>query len=216
MRTFGEAWTDLDPAARRSLELAYVALRAGGLAVGSVVTDAAGAIVAEGRNHAYDPPGGTDILQGTPLAHAELNALAVIRTERDLASCILWTTQEPCAMCLAAASFTGVGTIRFIAHDPWAEASGAVSAIPEGVAAPRVDGPMDRPWPRAANLLFLLSIAATRGMAHPTVVHHAERDPEMAAILIAHLASADEPDTLAEFLTKHWARIGSGTALGAD
>lgn len=51
---------------------------AGGLAVGAVLTDERAEIVAEGRNRAYDPPGGRDILQGSPLAHAELN----VRFER--------------------------------------------------------------------------------------------------------------------------------------
>ena len=58
------------------VELAHLTLLAGGLAVGSVITDGDGRIVAEGRNRAYDPVTGTDPLEGTPLAHAEMNALA--------------------------------------------------------------------------------------------------------------------------------------------
>jgi hypothetical protein len=45
-------WDQLEPAVRRCLELAHVTLRAGGLAVGSVITDTNGTIVAEGRNRA--------------------------------------------------------------------------------------------------------------------------------------------------------------------
>lgn len=78
---FTAAWQRLAPAARRCLELAHRCLRDGGLAVGAVLTDEAGAVVAEGRNRAYDPRGGDDVLQGTPLAHAEMNALARARTE---------------------------------------------------------------------------------------------------------------------------------------
>jgi putative NADH-flavin reductase len=52
--------------------------RLGGLPVGAVVMGSGGEVVAEGRNRAYDPPGGDDRLQGSPIAHAEMNALARI------------------------------------------------------------------------------------------------------------------------------------------
>ncbi|OLT11568.1 hypothetical protein BJF78_26580 [Pseudonocardia sp. CNS-139] len=64
------AWAAAGAGVRRSLELAHRSLRAGGLPVGAVVVDRDGAPVAEGRNRAYDPPGGDDPLQGTPVAHA--------------------------------------------------------------------------------------------------------------------------------------------------
>ena len=62
--SFDEAWTELAPAVRRSLERASDSLVAGGLPVGSVLTDAHGDIVVEGRNRAYDPPGGTKVGAG--------------------------------------------------------------------------------------------------------------------------------------------------------
>ena len=149
---FDEAWTELVPAARRSLELAYESLIAGGLPVGSVLTDLPGDIVAEGRNRAYDPPGGADVLQGTPLAHAEMNVLAAVRTDWDLSGCTLWSTHQPCSMCAAAAAFTSVGTVRYVAPDPWAVAAGATaeaSGSPLG----------DPRWARVAGVLFVLGVA---------------------------------------------------------
>jgi tRNA(Arg) A34 adenosine deaminase TadA len=77
---FAAAWRDAEPGLRRSLELAHLALVSGGLSVGSVILDRDGAILAEGRNRAYDPPGGDEPLQGSPVAHAEMNALARIPT----------------------------------------------------------------------------------------------------------------------------------------
>ena len=73
-----QAWDELAPAARRSLELAHTALSTGGLAVGSALAEAGGHVVAAGRNRAYDPGGGKESLQGTPLAHAEMNVLASV------------------------------------------------------------------------------------------------------------------------------------------
>ena len=90
----------------------------GGLPVGAVLVED-GKVVAEGRNRAYDPGGGgSDVLRGTPPAHAELNALAAVRTEQELAPCTLWSSHQPCSMCAAAATFTGVGRVRYVAPDP--------------------------------------------------------------------------------------------------
>jgi tRNA(Arg) A34 adenosine deaminase TadA len=153
---FAAAWAALDPAPRRALELAYAALVAGGLPVGSVLADDAGGIVAEGRNRAYDPPGGPEVLQGTPLAHAELNVLAAVPTDRELGRDTLWSTHEPCSMCAAAAAFTGVGTVRYVAPDPWAVAAKV------GVDSPTVTGNAQR-QPAVARLALDLLPAPSGG-----------------------------------------------------
>ena len=193
---FAAAWQGAGSPIRRSLELAYASLVNGGLACGAVLTDADGRIVAEGRNRAYDPPGGPDRLQGSPLAHAETNVLASVPTARDLASDTLWTTQEPCSMCTAAAAFTGVGTVRYLAPDPWALSTGVSRSgvdhdEPSGLA---VIGPLeDARWVVVSNVLFLLSIARSRGLDHPTIRRNGELDPDTAAIVVA-LAAGDDAD----------------------
>jgi len=180
MTNFAEAWAELGVPLQRCLELAYRTLRAGGLACGSVITDAADVIIAEGRNRAYDPPGGDGALQGNPLAHAELNALAEIPTARDLSDCVLWSSQQPCSMCTAAAEFAQVGQVRYLGVDPafvgtdWSQLGAppdqAVDIAPE--------------WPLAANVLFVGSIVAMRGAGHETVVRNRELEPETAELAI--------------------------------
>ncbi|MGW7273621.1 nucleoside deaminase [Streptomyces sp. NPDC054864] len=194
---FGAAWQRLDPAARRCLELAHRSLRGGGLAVGAVLTDEAGAIVTEGRNRAYDPPGGDDVLQGTPLAPAEMNALAGVRTERGLGGHVLWSSHEPCAMCAAAAAFTGVGTVRYVARDPWALATGQPSSSAEGLG--------DVAWETCANVLFLRGIVQLRGAGHPTVRNNAAIAPE--AVRIATGPDFPETEDVAELCAALWGRI---------
>jgi tRNA(Arg) A34 adenosine deaminase TadA len=199
---FGTAWAALDPAPRRSLELAYAGLVAGGLPVGSVLTDAAGEIVAEGRNRAYDPPGGTDVLQGTPLAHAELNVLAAVRTDRELSPCTLWSTHEPCSMCAAAAAFTGVGTVRYVAPDPWAVAA---EPAPTGDAARSI--PLGDPrWATVAGVLFLLGVAASVGVDSPTVRGNVEKQPAVAAIALA-LLPRPTGGTLPDLIGPVWSHV---------
>lgn len=205
--SFDRAWGELTPAVRRSLELAYAALVAGGLPVGSVLTDARGTIMAEGRNRAYDPPGGSDALQGTPLAHAEMNVLAAVRTGEDLSGTTLWSTHDPCSMCAAAAAFVGVGTVRYVAPDPWAVAaaadSGADSAPdrrPAGAPAPLGD-PC---WSRVAGLLFVLGVAARVGPGNPTVTGN----PELARLAL-ELLPAPTGGTLADLVAPLWPRISA-------
>lgn len=212
---FQTAWHDLEPPARRALELAYRSLADGGLACGAVITDAGGHLIAEGRNRAYDPPGGPDALQGTPLAHAEMNAFAAVRTGRDLADCTLLSTQQPCSMCAATAEFLEVGAVRHLAPDPWALASGqsdnAVSV-----------GPAADPWLVTANVLFLLSIAGKAGLDHPTVVGNRELEPETTGVVLDMVADGlvgpawTNEQSLAEVLPARWDRIVAAAAARAE
>lgn len=208
MLDFDVSWRAAQPALRRSLELAYETLAAGGLACGSVLTDAAGQILAEGRNRAYDPPGGRDILQGTPLAHAEMNVLAQVRTEWELADCTLWSTQLPCDMCTTAISFIGVGGIRYVAPDPWALVDGAGSTTGK-------QGPAEDIWLVTANVMFLYGIAAKRGLQHPTVAGNQKLEPETVGIVV-DLVTAGTPVThwrsFSQFVTTLWPQLAAAAA----
>lgn len=209
--SFDVAWAALEPAFRRGLVQAYQTLAAGGLAVGAVVTGPDGSIVAEGRNRAYDPPGGNDALQGTPLAHAELNALALARTEWDLSGYTLWSTQQPCSMCDAAAAFLSIGSIRYLAPDPWAIAAGVSS----GALAP-TRGPGEPAWIVAANVMFLLAIASRAGVAHATMAGNLARG-SAAAQIVVELIDAARPAavltrdrTVEQVLGSLWDQITAG------
>lgn len=221
---FQTAWQDLEPPARRALELAYQSLAGGGLACGAVVIDPDGHRIAEGRNRAYDPPGGPDALQGTPLAHAEMNAFAAVHTGRELADCTLLSTQQPCSMCAAAAAFLGVGTVRHIAPDPWALASGQDNAAQDDAAQDDAAsvGPSADLWVVTANVLFLLSIASRAGIDHPTVVGNRELEPETTGVALDMVADGlvaaawTRGRSLVEVLPARWDRIVAAAAARAE
>lgn len=82
----GTSWEQLDHRFRISLEQAWLSLGRRGLPVGAVIALDRD-VVATGRNRVYDPPGGPDPLQRTPLAHAEMNALASVPDATDIARC---------------------------------------------------------------------------------------------------------------------------------
>ena len=87
-------WRETDGALLRCLELAHESFRARGLPVGSVIVAGDGERISEGRNRAYDPAGGTDRLQRTPIAHAEMNALATVATGTELGDVRLWSSHR--------------------------------------------------------------------------------------------------------------------------
>ena len=182
------AWRDAGLGVTRSLELAHRSLLAGGLPVGAVVVGSGGEVVAEGRNRAYDPPGGDDPLQGSPIAHAEMNALARVDVGADLSMTTLWSSHRPCAMCAAACEFTGVGRVRFVAPDPSDDRPGSDPAGVEG------------PWPIVAILLFLVGIRAYSGANAPMLLRARDREPETTGLLDTvaqrQLRTATLPDAL--------------------
>lgn len=105
----------------RALELAGAALAAGDVPVGAVVTDAAGAVIGEGRNEREET--------GDPTAHAEVVALrraAASLGSWNLGGCTLVVTLEPCLMCAGALLQARVSRVVFGA---WDDKAGAVGSV---------------------------------------------------------------------------------------
>ena len=105
----------------RALVLAAEAAAHGDIPVGAVVTDAAGAIIGEGRN----------LREAThdPLAHAEVVALRAAAQSLgswNLARCTLVVTLEPCLMCAGALIQSHVDRLVFGAWDDKAGAAGSM------------------------------------------------------------------------------------------
>lgn len=90
---------------RLALEEARQAGRAGNLAVGAVIT-LDGAVLAKAGNQVRT--------SADPTAHAEIAALRILRKNYPsvpLAEATLYTTFEPCPMCLGACLLEDVGAI---------------------------------------------------------------------------------------------------------
>lgn len=181
-------WDALPVGARVALEEQWAGVAAGGLPCGASIVDAAGVVVARGRNHAYDPAGALATraqypLQHNRLAHAELNAVACLVTEVDHAALTLWTTQHPCAMCAAALAFTGIGHVRYIADDPSDDASPEqIAASRSGVPYQALDDPL---WWTIANLLFLYNSAVRAGAQAGNLQRNRQRYPALVALTLA-------------------------------
>ena len=88
--------------------LMWEAYVAGTIPVGAVVVDEERQVVSRGRNRIFDDsPGGH--LSRSRLAHAELNAIASLTSDRTYEGFTLYTTLEPCHLCLSAALSVQIG-----------------------------------------------------------------------------------------------------------
>jgi tRNA(Arg) A34 adenosine deaminase TadA len=83
---------------RRAIVLAREAEAAGGEPYGALIADASGAIVAEGRNHASNNP----LWHGETSAIANLSRLINTSVYDVAGNLTLYTTAEPCPMCMGA------------------------------------------------------------------------------------------------------------------
>jgi tRNA(adenine34) deaminase len=151
------AWARLNAPWREAFQLAWEAFGAGTVPVGAVVVNESGTVVARGRNRIFETAAPRGQLAGTRLAHAEVNALAqLLPTERHHGS-TLYTTVEPCVLCVAATSLATVGRILFAARDVH---SGGSSILELELSVPRqlsveVKGPLGGPLDSLAEALHL-------------------------------------------------------------
>ena len=120
------------------------------------MTDASGRSASRGRNRIHDHAGNAG-LGRTRIAHAEMNALAALSSETTHEAFTLYTTLEPCHMCLSAAFAVRIGSLRYAASDPWGGAVGKLIAGPDHEAHPiDIAGPLEG---RAGLLPELLPIS---------------------------------------------------------
>lgn len=119
METAADAWAGLTEAWRLCFSLAWEGYGAGSAPVGAVVVDGNEEVVATGRNRARERAGPAGQLVHTSLAHAEVNALAGLDASGRYRDHVLYTTHEPCMMCVGAAQAATVGEIRYAGAAPY-------------------------------------------------------------------------------------------------
>lgn len=119
-------------------EEAEAGLERGEIPIGSVIARGDGTILARGRNRGREA--------GSPLAHAELEALRTA-FERDPGArdLLLVSTLEPCLMCLGAAIEAGVDTVVYGLEAPGNGGAGRFVPVEEpGAVMPRLVGGVGR------------------------------------------------------------------------
>lgn len=102
-------------AAVRVCQLATMAAELGTYAVGAVLLDDKGEVLAEGHNEVFVDRFRSDL-------HAEMVVLTKFETgpqrSQKPGTLTLISSLEPCPMCMARLIYSGIGSIRYICEDP--------------------------------------------------------------------------------------------------
>lgn len=166
-----------------AFEEAWESWRTGNFGIGAVLVDPrSGEIVSTGRNrvaHRSDEPG---TLSGNFAAHAEMNAFAAMSTFSAVGF-HLYTTLEPCPMCMSTSIMLNVEHIHFAARDEFFEGLDDLwSHHPyTRERQPRSTGPIDGPLGRIARALPLSFSALWMPDSAPVLVARAH-EPELLTI----------------------------------
>ena len=95
---------------QKAIKLSDESVNNGSSPFGCVIVDAQGSVIGEGYNHV--------VLDNDPTAHGEVvairNACKNIKSF-DLSGCVLYTSCEPCPMCLNAAKWANIKEIYYAA-----------------------------------------------------------------------------------------------------
>ena len=203
-----QVWAGLNPAWQECFELAWQSFRSGGIAVGAVLTDSGGQVTGRGQNRRFGPDAGPRELSGL-LGHAEINALRGLPPTKDRGGGhLLYTTLQPCPMCLGAIVVARVGSVRFAARDPtWAGLERLPELNPEVRDRwPDFDGPLVGPLGTWAAILPALGTSGSLLSALRA------RDPALAALAettTSTLRAGALPLTAAAALDAAWEQLAA-------
>jgi tRNA(Arg) A34 adenosine deaminase TadA len=124
-------WSDLSLPWQTALEEAWSAGCAGCVPIGAVVVNASDEIIARGRNHVIDQAVQPGQIYGHKLAHAEINALlAVTLPHEEFRQLAIYTTMEPCPLCMGAIYMAGVRRIYYACRDAYAGSIDMLGSTP--------------------------------------------------------------------------------------
>jgi tRNA(adenine34) deaminase len=125
-------WESLSEPWRVSFEQAWKSYCVGSVPVGAVVTDVDGVILSVGRNRSRESfSEDENQIYGTRLAHAELNTLLATDFESiDPHACVLYTTAEPCPLCVGAICMAGIKEVHYASRDVWSGSTDLFEATP--------------------------------------------------------------------------------------
>lgn len=121
-------WQTLSIPWQAAFEEAWTAYLAGCLPIGAVVADDDGVILTRGRNRIGETY--------NELSHAELNALTAMdyRLHDEYTytrnRCCIYTTMEPCPLCMGAIYMSGVRQVAYAARDPYAGSINLLGTTP--------------------------------------------------------------------------------------
>lgn len=108
-------WTDISNEWKIAFLEGWTAFKNGSTPIGAALFDKDGNLIAQNRNRA-----GEEGTLNKRTSHAEANILHNIDTSiYDLHEMTLYSTMEPCPMCMGTCVMAGVRNLKFAARDPY-------------------------------------------------------------------------------------------------
>lgn len=109
-------WKDLSPQWRTAFEEAWAAYQSGSVPIGAAVYAPDGTLLVRERNRSGEPDA-----PYPAIIHAEANAIRRLtsRGGYDIRAVALYTTMEPCPMCMGTAVMGHIRHLRYAARDPY-------------------------------------------------------------------------------------------------
>jgi tRNA(adenine34) deaminase len=183
----------------------WEAWRGGSIPVGAVLVDESGAVVRCARNRIFEDDSPAPQLAQSRLAHAELNLLVGLTSERTYEGWTLYTSLEPCLLCLGATYAMRVGRLCFAAEDLYGGAVGRVRENDDMRTHPVVvEGPLEGPLGRLAEVMLVAFFLRHRPESN-VVASYRRLRPEFVERAVGVLGSgADAEASLGVALERLW------------
>jgi len=115
-------WDSITPPWQATLELVWEAYCDNCLPIATLITDAEGVILSRGRNRIRgNRSNSLGFRPGNRMAHAEVEASnSLDYNQVDHRSCVLYTSTEPCPICLGTFYMAGLRILHYASCDPYA------------------------------------------------------------------------------------------------
>ena len=136
-------------------DLCLESINSGSLGISALIVNEEQTVIAKGRNQLFDDDDSCNTIKNTVVSHAEINALANLPAEyRDNRNLTIFTTVEPCLMCLGALSMSCIRNIVIGSRDDY---SGATRLINKDWYLTKKDFTIKFANGEVENLFFILS-----------------------------------------------------------
>lgn len=134
-------WKDLSEEWKKTYEQAWIAFRHGSIPIGAIITDEEGNVLISGRNETCETR-----YPNSRVAHAEIDCVLNLDIEKypSFRDYHLYTTMEPCPMCMGTIVMGGIrkvhvaakdrycGALHYINDDPYIQSKGMETVLEEG------------------------------------------------------------------------------------
>ena len=135
MKSANISWRDIEAPWRLTLELAWESFKNNSLPIAAIIIDTNGNVVTTGRNQMFE-----QTMKNKKMAHAEMNALMNLPYDEhpDIRKYTMYTTTEPCPMCMGSIVMSDLRKVQIAMADPWAGAAKMCEHLPY-IASKKID-----------------------------------------------------------------------------